>query len=347
MSKQKPNVYTPTGNGTDINLDLVLKNTGYVASNNNNNNNNVNIGINSQNTTIDEEDEQQIGGTFVRTMGTLEPSDQPEIIAHLERAHFPSNLKHSSWMRWIGILFVELIAVLLFVVITGELRIKSGGDKFMEAFITGITVTGLLVLFQDISGVHLSFMTSFIETIGQMGGEHAWDYKLALGFVIYFAAQTGGAISGAAILMGFEGVGSGLGQPVIGFGQTQTSAFFAEWVGSTFLGLSYFLMTAYYRNAPTPPGKIMSQGRYGRPLAIGFTYAAVYAAFWHISGASFTWVRWWGAAMLTGSWADWWVYLAGPAAGYVTAIIISWVLAHWVFHYARTLSNVKKAFKTA
>ncbi|MEP6476173.1 MAG: aquaporin [Actinomycetota bacterium] len=57
-------------------------------------------------------------------------------------------------------------------------------------------------------------------------------------------------------------------------------------------------------------------------LTIGLVVAVDIMTFGPWTGAALNPARWFGPALATGSWADWWVWLIGPAAGGVMAALV-------------------------
>lgn len=258
----------------------------------------------------------------------MEERKDPELISGLKRAHYPLSIHRFGWRQIIGgPFFTELIAVALFTMISYMVIRNAGGDKLLSSLMVGGTLAALLYAFQEAGGVHMFFVISFIETLGQ-----AFNLKMAVAFIAYLVAQLGGAAGGAAIALGFSGT---VDIPTNGVGWTNWFVFMAEAFGALFIGFAYFLTPAYKTKSEAVHGHTI------RPLMIGLAYAASFAAFSHISGggavfsgSSFTFVRWFGAALVMAFPAvtsNAWIYITGPIAGFLIAWIISYSLTRWVF----------------
>jgi aquaporin TIP len=61
-------------------------------------------------------------------------------------------------------------------------------------------------------------------------------------------------------------------------------------------------------------------------LTIGLVVAVDIMAFGPWTGAAMNPARWLGPALATGNWADWWVWIMGPAAGSIVAAVLYWTV---------------------
>lgn len=247
--------------------------------------------------------------------------EMSKVKAVIARAHYPLNLPWiTEWREWFGILLIEAFAAMIFVMIAGLVTIHSGGDVLLVALSLGGTLAGLLFLLQDVTGVHLFFWLSFIETVAQK-----WDEGMMwVGFLFYTVGQLSGAIGGAALVLAFEGSTSSLGIPTVGTPAfNHWHAWGAEIAGAFFIGLVYLMETRYTDDMRPHHGHAM------RPLAIGGAYAASFAAFSLMSGGSFNFIRWFGPAVIHPSTTDWsqiWIWLTGPMIGITLAAIVVMII---------------------
>jgi aquaporin TIP len=62
----------------------------------------------------------------------------------------------------------------------------------------------------------------------------------------------------------------------------------------------------------------------GGGLTIGLVVAACTMAFGPWTGAAMNPARWFGPALVSGAWSDWWVWTVGPVAGGVVAAVCYW-----------------------
>ncbi|MGZ8565710.1 MAG: aquaporin, partial [Actinomycetota bacterium] len=69
-------------------------------------------------------------------------------------------------------------------------------------------------------------------------------------------------------------------------------------------------------------------GRYASMagFAIGLTITIDILATGWLTGAAMNPARWFGPALVTGSWENWWVWVVGPLAGGVIAAVGYWAL---------------------
>jgi len=61
-------------------------------------------------------------------------------------------------------------------------------------------------------------------------------------------------------------------------------------------------------------------------LTIGLVIAFDIMAFGPWTGAAMNPARWFGPALATGEWADWWVWIVGPVAGAIVAAVLYWTV---------------------
>ena len=61
-------------------------------------------------------------------------------------------------------------------------------------------------------------------------------------------------------------------------------------------------------------------------LTIGLVIAFDIMAFGPWTGAAMNPARWFGPALATGEWANWWVWIVGPVAGAIVAAVLYWTV---------------------
>jgi len=61
-------------------------------------------------------------------------------------------------------------------------------------------------------------------------------------------------------------------------------------------------------------------------FTVGFVITIDVLAVGPLTGAAMNPARWFGPALVTGTWTDWWVWIAGPIAGGIIAGIAYWYL---------------------
>ncbi len=136
----------------------------------------------------------------------------------------------------------------------------------------------------------------------------------------YVLAQTCGAVAGALplLLWGATGKSVAYGATVPGDGFSGFQALLGE-SGTTFalvIGLFFFIRHRRLRACT--------------PALFPFLYAVMVFLEGPVSGTSTNPARTFGPAVLSGAWADWWVYWLGPAVGAVAAVTfynVSWLRA--------------------
>ncbi|HEY4441122.1 MAG TPA: aquaporin [Candidatus Elarobacter sp.] len=167
----------------------------------------------------------------------------------------------------------------------------------------GLTVTAMIFTVSGISGAHinpavtLAFVVRGVFPIGLAAG--------------YWAAQIVGALlAGLAVVFAFGAMASH-GANHVGLGLTPAAGVAVEAV------LTAILVTVIL-------GTSEEKAVVGKnaAIAVGFTVAALGLFASPLTGASMNPARSLGPAIATLTWTDWWVYLAGPAAGVLLAVAV-------------------------
>ena len=137
---------------------------------------------------------------------------------------------------------------------------------------------------------------------------------------ILIVAQLAGAVAGAFMLkflvpeIVFE-QGSG-GIPALGTGVAIGKGILIEAV------CMFFLVFAVFGTAVDERGPFSKTAG----LTIGLVLAFDIMAFGPFTGAAMNPARWFGPALVTGDWSDWWVWIVGPLAGGVIAGVLYWAV---------------------
>jgi len=206
------------------------------------------------------------------------------------------------------------------------------GTLFLVFFITAVGVlyiaSGDTAQFgSDFAVIGLTYgfiLTVLIIGIGMASGGH-FNPAITLGAalmrkiapvdaVIYVLAQLSGGVLGALMtktLLEDEGRASNYGaatvSPLLG-GAAQ--GFIVEALGAFLLVLTVLAVALGIRAK-----------KEWAPLAIGLTFAAIGMVMGPLTGASVNPARWFGPALVSGEFADAWVYVLAPLAGGALAFL--------------------------
>ena len=137
---------------------------------------------------------------------------------------------------------------------------------------------------------------------------------------IYIGAQFGGAVVAAFLLRFlvpkplFDAAAGGT--PTLGVGISPGKAILLEAVGT------FFLVWAVFATAIDDRGPFAKTAGFTIGLTITFGILALAP----YTGAAFNVARWFGPALASGTWADWYVWIVGPLAGGVLAGVAYWTL---------------------
>lgn len=189
---------------------------------------------------------------------------------------------------------------------------QTGGGLLLVAFAWGLGLAVAIYAFAGSSGAHLNPTVTLVLAAR---GAFAWRDVPA-----YLAAQTIGATAAAGLVAaayGSAATDAGLGASRLGAGIGVTQGLLAETLAGFFLLLAVAAMAVDHR-AP--------QGLAG--AGIGVTLAAVILMLGPVAGASINAARTFAPELilaLTGSpssWANLWLYLAGPVLGGLAAVVL-------------------------
>ena len=210
--------------------------------------------------------------------------------------------------------FAEFIATMLFVFLGPGAVIASGitqpgaqltADKLLViAAGHGLAIAVLVWASGHVSGGHINPAVTFAAWVtGKIGLQKG---------ILYIVAQLVGAVVGSALLAYVVGADTGLGRHALGAGIDPTKGIVVEII-LTFALVGVVFMTAMH---PRGPGNVA-------PLAIGLIVLVDHLVGVPLTGASMNPARSFGPAVLTGMWADHWVYWVGPLIGGALAGIIA------------------------
>jgi MIP family channel proteins len=85
---------------------------------------------------------------------------------------------------------------------------------------------------------------------------------------------------------------------------------------------TFFLVWAVFATLVDERGPFA--GAAGFTIGLTITFGMLAIAPW--TGAAFNPARWFGPALATGNWDDWWVWIVGPIAGGIVAAVAYWGL---------------------
>ncbi|HYJ79512.1 MAG TPA: aquaporin [Longimicrobiaceae bacterium] len=172
------------------------------------------------------------------------------------------------------------------------------------AFAHGLTIAVMVAALGHHSGAHFNPAVTFgFVATGRMSPARG---------ALYWAAQLGGALLAAGLvclLFGRDPVGGGT--PALAPTVDAWRGVALEAVATFFLVLVVF-GTAVDERAP----------RYVFPLAIGLTVALDIMAIGLLTGAAMNPARAFGPALVSGAWADQWIYWVGPLLGGGVAAVL-------------------------
>jgi aquaporin Z len=213
-----------------------------------------------------------------------------------------------EWRR----LFSELLGT-FFLVLVGAggavVAAKSGGAIARSAAVSapGLMVMAIILFMGAISGAHLNPAVSIAFAVR---GDFPW--RRVPGYIV---VQLIGATTACLFLWATLGKVGGLGSTEPGAGIHDWQAFLIEFILTVGL-LSVILGTA------------SSAQNIGTLSAVAVGGYIILAGLWSspVSGASMNPARSFGPDLANWSFTSYWVYLAGPIAGGVTACGIAWIL---------------------
>ena len=179
----------------------------------------------------------------------------------------------------------------------------GAGGLVGVALAHGLVLMAVAAAYGPISGAHINPAVTIALWFGR-------QIKAAEA-VGYIVVQVLGGIAGASVLrFVLGGAGSGLGATVLAGSISPTQGLVVEAV------LTFFLVNTIYNTAVS--------GKAGNlaPAAIGLTLAFCILMGGPLTGGSVNPARTLGPAIVTGNYADLWVYLVGPVIGGLAATLL-------------------------
>ena len=217
-----------------------------------------------------------------------------------------SRREFTSLEAWRSTL-AEFIATLLFVFLGAGAVIVSGGLPNGDldparlvaiALAHGLAIAFLVYATANISGGHINPAVTFAALLTK-------KISAARG-LMYVAAQIGGAVVGALLLLATipDAADTNLGAHALGSDVTVNMGLLMEIV------VTFALVFVIFATAVDPSG----MGNLA-PLAIGLAVLVDHLLAVPITGASMNPARSFGPALVAGEWGDQWIYWAGPLIG--------------------------------
>jgi len=211
-----------------------------------------------------------------------------------------------------SVLIAEAVGTFLFIfvgagsVVLGSHTGDGGGGLVGVALAHGLALAVLVSALGPISGGHFNPAVTFAVWLsGRIAADRAG---------MYVVAQLGGAALGALALRAVFPESSwdsaALGTPSIGAGISVAGAIIVETVLTVVLVLVVF-GTAIDERAPKIGG-----------LAIGLAVGADVLMGGPLTGAAMNTARWFGPALASGTFTDWYVWIIGPLLGATIAAMI-------------------------
>jgi aquaporin Z len=214
---------------------------------------------------------------------------------------------------------------------------KAAVAEFIGTFALIFFGAGSVILFMngrlDLVGVALAHGLVIAIMVSQMGHLSGGVFNPAIQIalwatgrmpsartVVYIVAQMAGAVTAAFLLKfliprdAFDAGGGGatVVAPDLAWGR----AVLFEAVGT------FFLVWAVFATAVDDRGPFTKTAGFTIGLTITFGILAIGP--W--TGAAFNPARWFGPALATGTWDNWWVWILGPIAGGIVAGVAYWGL---------------------
>ena len=214
-----------------------------------------------------------------------------------------------EWRR----LFSEVLGTFFLVLVAvggGMVNARFGGQAVphnAQVVAPALMVMAVILFMGAVSGAHLNPAVSIAFAL-------RGDFP-ARRVPMYIIAQFAGAVLATALLWGLLGKQGSAGLTLPGHGISTTTAMVWEIV------LTAGLVSVIQ-------GTASGAQQLGALAALGVGSYIALAGLWGspVSGASMNPARSLGPALVLGDWNSWWAYLAGPVAGGVIAVGISYVL---------------------
>jgi len=214
-----------------------------------------------------------------------------------------------EWRDCLKALLAEFVGTMLLVLLAcGACTNHTEGnlDVVRIALAFGLTVATMAQSIGHISGCHINPGVTAGLLVGRKIG-------LIKG-LLYIVVQCLGAIVGAALLMAVTGLQTGIGEvgtnPNLNAGQGFAIEFF----------ITFALVLVVYAAAADEDNSGSVKG--SAPLAIGLAIAIGHLFAVPLTGAGMNPARSLGTAVITGAFANHWIYWVGPILGGIAAGLI-------------------------
>ena len=206
-------------------------------------------------------------------------------------------------------LIAEFVGTFTLIFLGVGAGIVSSGDIVAIALAHGLAIALMVTAVGHISGGHFNpAVTLAMLVTGRIELSEAIRYRFA---------QLAGAAGAALVLLATLGTsirdaGVNVGTPGIGAGFDAKNALVAEIVGTFFLVFVIFGVAVDKRGT----FKILAG------LPIGLMITADILALGGVSGAAVNPARWFGPAVVSGHFDDFWIWIVGPAIGALLAAFV-------------------------
>jgi aquaporin Z len=198
-------------------------------------------------------------------------------------------------------LLAEFVGTFALVFLGAGAIVEGKADLLGVALAHGLAIAIAVSAFAGISGAHFNPAVSavMLATKRICGQE----------FVYFVGAQLAGAAVASLAIKFVFGSSNGYGLPSIADGTSVGQAVVAEAIGTA------LLLFAIFGVAVDARGTFKSVAG----LPIGLTITAVILSVGPITGAALNPARWFGPALVSGTWTNAWVYIVAPIAGALIA----------------------------
>lgn len=209
----------------------------------------------------------------------------------------------AAWRKAIA----EFIGTFTLIFIGAGAIISTGGsDLLLIALAHGLAIGVMVSALARFSGGHFNPAV----TLGALAGRQI-SIRLA---IVYWVSQILGGLVGAVALLGIFPTSAlkppgYLGTPQLGIGVSVGSAILLEAL------LTFFLAIVIYGTGMDPKGTFNAVGG----LAIGLTISVDIMMGGPLTGAAMNPARWFGPAVVSQFFDNWYVYWIGPFVGAVVA----------------------------
>lgn len=187
----------------------------------------------------------------------------------------------------------------------GAGAIVSGkADLQGVAFAHGLAIFVMVSAFAGISGAHFNPAVSAAMLVTKRINLQEFFY--------YLLSQLSGAALASLILKYIYGTNNGYGLPSVASPTSTSAAALAEVLGTALLVFVIFGVAVDKRSvAASLPG-----------LPIGLTISAIIFSVGPITGAALNPARWFGPALVSANWNNFWLYILAPICGAVIAAVV-------------------------